>query len=198
MNAVSHIGYNEMLCLEKICMDWKHKHLRQDHRQRGGTPTVNMICCKSRYLLAQVNRTEYHEYCQKGTHKIIRMIISRLASNTDLNFIVPTVPRSLQKILWKQLSILIKLVSGALTSTKIVDRPSTTEGNDGTHIIDQDVNGILMPGYEFCGIILFFSLCNSALQVALKAFLSPRTFHRIRNRRESGRRSILLVRGTQI
>lgn len=50
----------------------------------------------------------------RGTYEVVAVIVTFLRAYAHLHFIVPSVARGLEEVLWEQLAILIEVVPGAL------------------------------------------------------------------------------------
>ena len=128
------------------------------------------------------------------TYEVVAMIIPLLTAYTNTILGVSRFPRGSGKILWKQLTLYIEGVARSLNNNSRCGRSE----EKSTHVIDQYVDGFSYFRDELCGVVSLFSFGSAALQITSEDLFSPRTFGRIRDRRERGCRSVLFCVGCQI
>jgi hypothetical protein len=73
------------------------------------------------------------------------VVVALLLANSDLYFVVTTVPCSLQEILGEELSILVEVISGTLYKPPAVIQVCISGKKRGTYIVNQDMHGSLPP-----------------------------------------------------
>jgi len=115
-------------------------------------------------LRFQEIRMEVNMVASESGDKIIAMVVFGLASYADLDFVITSSPRGLQKILGKQLPLLIEVVAGA--------------------IIDKDMKRILCLGYQFRCIVFLGTFFDTSLKIARERFLPPGALGWVRNGRK--------------
>jgi hypothetical protein len=100
------------------------------------------------------------------------MVVSLMISDAHLHFVVPRLSGSSQEVLGKELTLLIELVRGALSTHRNLSN-IIRETELGTHVVNQDVNGISVPCYQLCRVEPLLPLLNAPSQIAFERFLAP-------------------------
>ena len=123
------------------------------------------------------------------------MVVALLAADSHLHFVVASVARCLEEILWEELALLVKVVARALLP-RPGKHPSLPwdDTTPMTHIVDEDVQGLFVCLADELGrVVLILRLLEAALEVVLERLLAPRALGRVRDRRKGGRGAVLLA-----
>lgn len=126
----------------------------------------------------------------KGTYKVVAVIVSFVAPDPYLNFIITSFTCCFEEILGKKLSFIVEFVAFPLSVGGIkMDRLRVEQCS---YIVNQYMNGILRFCNKLSCVILIHCFFTSALQITIECLLPPRTFRGIGDWSESRGGTVLL------
>lgn len=73
---------------------------------------MNMVRCKSRYLTKQVSQAT--KEAKLTSYEIVAVVVTLVAPNSHLKFIVTCITSSFREIFWKELTLLVISICRAL------------------------------------------------------------------------------------
>lgn len=116
------------------------------------------------------------------TYEVVTVVIALLAPDAYLDFIVASITGGLQKVFWKELALLVEVVTSALFQIgpgSVTRSPGCAEQNS-THVVDQDMHWLTTKlRDELSSIVLFLRFLSTAVQVPAERLLAPRTVDRV-------------------